>query len=1535
MNKAVSVLFMLLIKASLAISQVVPEFASYDFNKIPPSPEVAAIGKYAVHNISSANGKQQISLPLFSIKCGNTSIPISLDYSAGGIKVEEIASSVGLGWSLSAGGMISRTSVGAPDDTPDNGYIDNETNDAQTIFQAWTAWLNPSIFEPDPFVNLRKSIGRGELDVEPDMYFFSLPGKSGRFVINSEDKKVYPIPFDHINITYERSPATSLFDRWVVTGDDGTRYILGKRTTSEPTSVYETTTSVQTGFRSGSQTAYTTWFLREMISPDNTDTIRFNYISYNTGYCNQLSLSQRLSYANDYVCIPLEENNSTRMEIESYIIQSITGRFGEVAFSYEGNRTDLFGGKILKEVTVKDAANNLVKRFQLAQSYFKSDAMPNTWNAPCVLNYQGSQSWRLKFDGLKELGKAGEVLEHTFEYDYNEASGRVLPSRTSFAQDDWGYYNGVSNFTLVPRYPIYARWDQNSSVLDGAIRTPSESHTKIGSLTKINYPTGGSTVYEYEQHEAYTNNFVHEVALPNENVPYVEYARIESDDISGTELISPPFTVSNLSYRNQFAYFELVFVHPYYGDCDYDTRGDRNCRVLVDVLNGDNQVLFTVPVGNTIRLLNDGVYKLKMRLYDKNEYTMGVVAYIKGPQIQSQIYNKKIGGLRLKRITDFDGIKSTPVLTKEYKYRQIDSTVSSGVINYHPSYHSFLTYTSDPEVGTSLCHAKIFQRTAVSNLPLTSFAGSPVCYARVEAYEVGSVEKIKSVSFFSTEGDDWGNYAYYPNPPGVNLEHRRGLLLKQEMYKSVGSGYSIVSEKINNYRPLCLSDNATACPNVKYHYGLRLMGANFGYIIGETHPTSSMNLYKIVSDWTVPTETIDRTYVSATEYIEKKQTYSFDKPAHGKLTSATERTSDGNDQITEIIYSSDYAEVAPGNSHASAISTIRSKKAILPVEKLVIKKDANNNQFVTGGSILMYKANNLQLHELYTLALDKPVPLSQFTKSNINGAGNFGMDTRYRRMGVYETYDQFGNVVNTNKENDISYAYLYGYRGLYPVCQVSKATADQIAYTSLESDDWGGWTMNPGSVVADYYNALTGRRTISGGVQKNVPAGNYVVSFWSLANAWVNSQPLTVIRTVGEWKYFETTVQNVTYINVAGDRIDEIRLYPVGAKMTTYTYDPLIGITSQCDVNNRITYYEYDGLNRLLRVRDEQKSILKQYDYKYQTVSHGNPIWQTTGATRCKPCPGNAAYVTNMLQNEERDKNPNSATYNLTRWVDTGNPGTCTITADWQNTGNVQCRTDGNGYRTGTQRVEKRDLNPCSPTYNQLQYQDISNTSACPPNAPNWQSTGATRCKPCPANSAFTTNMQQIEERDNTPGSATFNQTRWTDTGNPGSCTAAAAWTNTATAIRCKQVGGNNTGEQEQEQRDLNPCSATYNQLRWQVIGTSTTCPTPLYAKIVIENEYGGTTRYGNVVVRFYEDAAGTIPRSVSNLTVKWGLNEYLYNGNVYNYYSYSTSGISGTSYVLSYNAITYEDGYDPFYYYYSNNYYYILLSDPAYVITY
>jgi YD repeat-containing protein len=62
----------------------------------------------------------------------------------------------------------------------------------------------------------------------------------------------------------------------------------------------------------------------------------------------------------------------------------------------------------------------------------------------------------------------------------------------------------------------------------------------------------------------------------------------------------------------------------------------------------------------------------------------------------------------------------------------------------------------------------------------------------------------------------------------------------------------------------------------------------------------------------------------------------------------------------------------------------------------------------------------------------------------------------------------------------------------------------------------------------------------------------------------------------------------------------KIRLAGTKALVTIYTYLPMVGMTSETDPAGKVTFYEYDSLQRLKLIRDQNGKILKQYDYQYQ-----------------------------------------------------------------------------------------------------------------------------------------------------------------------------------------------------------------------------------------------------------------------------------------------------------------------------------------------
>lgn len=204
------------------------------------------------------------------------------------------------------------------------------------------------------------------------------------------------------------------------------------------------------------------------------------------------------------------------------------------------------------------------------------------------------------------------------------------------------------------------------------------------------------------------------------------------------------------------------------------------------------------------------------------------------------------------------------------------------------------------------------------------------------------------------------------------------------------------------------------------------------------------------------------------------------------------------------------------------------------------------------------------------------------------------------------------------------------------------------------------------------------------------------------------------------WKTYRFDFTEYSFtgvINSNGNVIDDVIAGPYGTSPQYYTFYSYKNglLNTVTDEKHRKTSFEYDAIGRLKVVKDQDGRVVKVYDYHFQAPSNGDSVWVTTGITRCKPCPQNETYNVGIQQREEKDTNPQSTTYNQTRWVDAGSSPNCVITADWQNsTTPIRCR-QVSGYVTGEQEQEQIDKNPCSPTFNSTRWTPTGTYSnSCP-----------------------------------------------------------------------------------------------------------------------------------------------------------------------------------------------------------------------------
>lgn len=63
---------------------------------------------------------------------------------------------------------------------------------------------------------------------------------------------------------------------------------------------------------------------------------------------------------------------------------------------------------------------------------------------------------------------------------------------------------------------------------------------------------------------------------------------------------------------------------------------------------------------------------------------------------------------------------------------------------------------------------------------------------------------------------------------------------------------------------------------------------------------------------------------------------------------------------------------------------------------------------------------------------------------------------------------------------------------------------------------------------------------------------------------------------------------------------ENLRNHLSNSELSTYSYIPLVGMSSEVDWNNKVTYYQYDRLQRLETVRDSDYNVLKHVDIEYK-----------------------------------------------------------------------------------------------------------------------------------------------------------------------------------------------------------------------------------------------------------------------------------------------------------------------------------------------
>ena len=433
------------------------------------------------------SGAGTVSVPICALPAKMLQIPVSLDYTdCQGVKVQEYASPVGLGWQLNAGGSISRVVRGFPDEQP-NGYL-GTGQWGQVVYSGSTNPNYTNFFETISTANAEKLTGLSEpngepiADGEPDLFnvktpFFAFQFTFDQFgnavVSNANGCRVIPSGFVN-NSSYQNTS-------FQVIDDQGNVFSFGNTTNS-------TETSVDTIFNQVPPNPFiTTWYLTQIKAYNSADVITFTYsadpsndVTYNYSWMEIQTYPNGLgNSANEQHVL---STGKTTVANPKYLT-SITSSIGQLNFTYSYNtRQDDPNVPSLSQIAVLGfvPADNIIltqlQDYNFNYGYFNAGA--------------GANLTRLQLQGITVQGLQGSaVTQNLASFGYNTSVN--LPDRTQPVFDYWGFCTTVQSPAPSDIFNIN--------------RNPDPTMTQADVLTSVTTVTGDTWNLSYGLNQATVN----------------------------------------------------------------------------------------------------------------------------------------------------------------------------------------------------------------------------------------------------------------------------------------------------------------------------------------------------------------------------------------------------------------------------------------------------------------------------------------------------------------------------------------------------------------------------------------------------------------------------------------------------------------------------------------------------------------------------------------------------------------------------------------------------------------------------------------------------------------------------------------------------------------------------------------------------------------------------------------------------------------------------------------------------------------------
>ena len=1165
----------------------------------------AQVGAERISN-NLFNGTASINIPLVSKSVDGVNGSVSMSYHTGGIRMNRIASSMGLGWEMSTASRMTRSIKGKPDEV---GYWHRTNSNLGDL-------------------STRIGVADGTLDGESDLFSVVVGGQQVSFMFDCNNHietfpmnsklKVERVYNGNVVAQIPATAYTSLGFKITDAGGNQFFFIEGNKAKME-FSNYNGTNITHTY----PDFIATDWVIEKVVTYNGRE-INYTY-NHSTPY-NILS-----GYSQDVYYKPVTANTfqvfghtdlSNGISTMHCIIKTIDYPDLKVTFDYLGETTssslqtrcDVPGTMALERITVegkKDLPPSAAptpartKRYiWFDVAYFVSNPpLHNGSEEPYNLTSGCTGVWNNALNGLRlklrkiQTSYSANPLDPKrvlYDFDYHDIGsggiGQTVPIRITPAQDYWGYYNNEAihispnmNYSnsdpvnvLTSDYVPSVDLDPTSATFStGQVRTADDKN-KIFTLKKLKNEAGGVTEFTYG-----LNSIT--IGGNTMNLDGLRLDKIKTYDENHTNLTAQEthYTYENIEWLVPTTSYPSDIKDLFRSKIRYlgypGGPGSPPPNVVDDVESVSNHSLLESGAQHgygKVTVMNKAVY----------QSTDGT---------STQTVTKDLG----KTEHFFSNLKSP-----------------SSNIQVHSSATSTESYTA---TGSANYNIENFPpHTAVSVLPATSITATDVIL-HGSAYDE----------------DPYSNKDYA-------VDWAVGLPIKKiaYMYDSDNSSFKITKESEMYY------DVYIEALNTEYF--LQLSAKNTTKIstaYGVNTPSSVFTTYK--SDYYFPMvgkvlvkKSKKKSYLNPTVFKESESEVFYNAEGDVERSVSTPDLSVPTEVVEKkLFYSYDWTtntemiQLAADGVSSVVYRELWRQKTGEPL-KLVSASGAGFGDF----------NGKIRTKNKYSTVLSEPSSSYATGSFNLANANAGSAITDFEQSGEILKYDQYGNALEAT------------YKGLYSasifdedlnisLASVNNAQYNEVAYCGFESTTYGSLplatdykTRNKGNwnfdhlKVSNQSGAYTGLMgfDISGGngiwtgsniaLKTTAPAKKYVLTYWVSGSASISvkngefaadgmpitSSPLTptLMRTVNGWSLYRVEFAAAyTDVSLSGTGIiDELRLHPLDAQMSTTAVKPLLGVVTVCDGNNRTIHYEYDEWGRLLLTKDEEGNILSKKKYGVQ-----------------------------------------------------------------------------------------------------------------------------------------------------------------------------------------------------------------------------------------------------------------------------------------------------------------------------------------------